>query len=347
MRMPFAALCVMILASGSAFGQAVPESEASPQQLNGDSNMGDWKGAWSAAPAGLGAELCAQVIALGGGAYQANLLPWFDSRHPALAVLQGASDGNAVRFSGEGAGKCAGTKWTALMENGTFTGAIEGAQQASFSLTKTERLSPTVGLRPPPGAIALFRGLDLKEWVQVDPDGEPCRWRLLDNGAMEVRDGGIKSKREFGDHKVHVEFRTPLMPEAREQGRGNSGVYLQGRYEVQILDSYGLDGKDNECGGLYKTSAPRVNMCAPPLQWQTYDINFFAPRFDANGRKTQDARMTVYHNGVMIQEDVSVPEPTAANIGGDPTKPGPLHLQDHGNPVWFRNIWVMPLDEEE
>lgn len=340
LHLPLIALSCLV---GVTVPGAVPESEANPLQLNGDAVMGDWIGAWQAPPAGLGNELCAQVIALGNGAYQANLLARFDTREPALAVLQGQNDSGAVVFTGENGG----AQWSARIENGKFSGNVSGGKRGSFSLDRTARPSPTLGLRPPPGSIALFRGLDLKEWVQVDPDGEPCRWILLDNGAMEVRDGGIKSKRTFRDLKVHVEFRTPFMPEAREQARGNSGIYLQGRYEVQILDSYGLDGKDNECGGIYKTSAPRVNMCAPPLQWQTYDINFFAPQFDDSGNKIQDARMTVYHNGVLIQEEVSVPEPTAANIGGDPAQPGPLHLQDHGNPVWFRNIWVVPLNEDE
>ncbi|MFP4501809.1 MAG: DUF1080 domain-containing protein [Candidatus Hydrogenedentota bacterium] len=175
----------------------------------------------------------------------------------------------------------------------------------------------------------------------------PCRWKLLENGAMEVHQGGIISKEVFGDHKLHVEFRTPLMPDKRGQERGNSGVYLQGRYEVQVLDSYGLEGVDNECGGIYKVASPRVNMCAPPLQWQTYDITFRAPRFDEDGGKSADATLTVHHNGVLIHEDVAVPKPTAAHVGGDIRDPGPLHLQDHGNPVWFRNIWAVPLDNAE
>ena len=131
------------------------------------------------------------------------------------------------------------------------------------------------------------------------------------------------------------------MPTARGQARGNSGVYLQGRYEVQVLDSFGLAGEDNECGGIYQVSRPRVNMTLPPLQWQTYDIDFTAARFDSAGEKTANARLTVRHNGVLIHDDLELPGTTG---GGDPEgpEPGALHLQDHWNPVFYRNVWVLP-----
>lgn len=149
------------------------------------------------------------------------------------------------------------------------------------------------------------------------------------------------SEAQFTDHKVHVEFRTPFQPTARRQGRGNSGVYLQARYEVQVLDSYGLEGKSNECGGIYKIAEPRVNMCAPPLQWQTYDIEFRAARFDEAQKKMGNATMTVYHNGVLIHDRVSIP----ARVAGGPgfVASGGILLQNHGNPVQYRNIWVQEL----
>ena len=166
---------------------------------------------------------------------------------------------------------------------------------------------------------------------------------------MEVapRSGGIISKRTFTDHKLHVEFRTPFEPKKRGQGRGNSGVYLQGRYEVQVLDSYGLEGRSNECGGVYGVGAPRVNMCAPPLQWQTYDITFTAPRFDQGGKLLKHARMTVVHNGVLIHDNVEVPRPTTACWDRNITEPGGLHLQDHGNRVRYRNIWAVEVRAEK
>jgi hypothetical protein len=130
------------------------------------------------------------------------------------------------------------------------------------------------------------------------------------------------------------------MPFAKGQGRGNSGVYLQSRYEIQILDSFGLEGRANECGGLYRYLPPEQNMAFPPLSWQTYDIRFRAPRFSASGDKLQNARLSVLHNGVVVHNDVSVERKTGAGQAEGP-EPLPIKLQDHGNPVQFRNIWLV------
>lgn len=177
-------------------------------------------------------------------------------------------------------------------------------------------------------------------------DMSNVRWKLVD-GAMEITPGigSIVTKRRFSDFKLHLEFRAPFMPESGGQARGNSGVYLQGRYEVQILDSYGLEGRDNECGGVYEVGAPLVNMCAPPMQWQSYDITFLAPRFDAAGKKLEDAKLTVVHNGVAIHENLLVPGPTAEAMDGNVNEPGPIYLQDHGNPVQYRNIWLIEMPQ--
>jgi len=303
--------------------------------LGADAFMGDWQGT------GTPGKLVAQVIALGDGKYQANLLEKFDERIPPVAVLQGQLQDAKVAFTGKGGkGKLAGTEWTATIEGEKFAGTYKGAASGTFELKKTVRLSPTLGAKPPQGAIVLFDGTSTDAWQQRN--GQPIRWKLdEEEKSMTVQGGGIISKHKFADHKLHIEFRTPFKPKARGQGRGNSGTYLQGRYEVQVLDSYGLEGKSNECGGIYGVGAPRVNMCAPPLQWQTYDITFYAPRFDADGKKTENPRMTVVHNGVEIHKNVEIPRATTANWGGAPNTPGGLHLQDHGNPVSYRNIWAV------
>ncbi|MBN1844629.1 MAG: DUF1080 domain-containing protein [Sedimentisphaerales bacterium] len=185
-------------------------------------------------------------------------------------------------------------------------------------------------------------GVEWKPAGSRTPDPQAIRWILAD-GAMQVAGGGIISKPKFQDCRLHLEFCCPFQPQARGQGRGNSGLYHQGRYEVQILDSYSLEGRDNECGGIYQVASPRVNMCAPPLQWQTYDVLFFAARYDDQGQKTAPARLTVYHNDVLIHENQEIPGPTTGAVRGESPQPEGIHLQDHGNPVRFRNIWVLPL----
>lgn len=198
------------------------------------------------------------------------------------------------------------------------------------SLSRLVRQSPTMGKPAPEGARILFDGSDTREWsgARLSPDG------LLIPPAT--------SRETFGDFHLHVEFRTPFQPKARGQGRGNSGVYCQGRHEVQVLDSFGLKGEHNECGGIYSVAAPSINMCLPPLQWQTYDIDYKAARYDAEGKRTAPARLTVLHNGVKVHDDVEVgPATTAAPLKEGP-QPGPIHLQDHGNPVRYRHVWILP-----
>jgi hypothetical protein len=213
--------------------------------------------------------------------------------------------------------------------NGTITVRMNDGGTAV--LKRVVRRSPTEGLKPPPGAVVLFDGTGADAWDQGK----------VEDGLLGVTvPRGLRSKQTFGDCTVHVEFRTPFMPKARGQQRGNSGVYLQGRYEVQVLDSFGLAGKNNECGGLYELSDPKVNMCYPPLQWQTFDIDFTAARYE-NGKKVKDARITVKHNGVLIQDNVALTRDTRSAVVPEGPAKGPLHLQNHGNPVHFRNIWVV------
>lgn len=152
------------------------------------------------------------------------------------------------------------------------------------------------------------------------------------------------SRERFTDFQLHLEFKVPYMPNARGQGRGNSGVFLQGRYEIQVLDSFGKEEPGRgDCGAVYNKAAPLLNACKRPLQWQTYDITFRAPRFDSEGKKTENARVSVFQNGICIQNNQEIDGPTWGNTFGDLKDPGPIVLQDHGNAVEYRNIWVIKL----
>ena len=139
---------------------------------------------------------------------------------------------------------------------------------------------------------------------------------------------------------MHIEFFLPFKPLGRGQDRANSGVYMQDRYEVQVLDSFGLKGENNECGGIYSKTKPNVNMCFPPLVWQTYDIDFTAAKYDGLGKKTKNAVITVKHNGVLIHENVEIAGPTGGGKKEDPTG-GAIQLQGHGNPVYYQNVWLV------
>jgi hypothetical protein len=212
-----------------------------------------------------------------------------------------------------------------------------------LELRKPEDKQDVQSTPPPKGAIVLFDGKNLDQWVSRNDPKKPAPWKLVEGAAVQAGGGDIMTKQTFdGTFKLHVEFRVPYMPKATGQGRGNSGVYLQGRYEVQVLDSYGLDSKDNDCGAIYTIAKPLVNACKAPTVWQSYDIDFHAPKF-ADGKKTEPGRISVVHNGIKIQDDTKLTKDnTTAGLGGDPAAPGPILLQDHGNPVQYRNIWLLP-----
>lgn len=215
-------------------------------------------------------------------------------------------------------------------------GSIDDLPLAKADDAKGEASTPA-----PAGAIVLFDGKNLDEWTKRD--GKSAAGFKLAGDAMQVSGGDIMTKKTFdGAFKLHVEFRVPYMPKASGQGRGNSGVYLQGRYEVQVLDSYGLKSKSDDCGGIYGIAAPLVNACKAPTIWQAYDIDFQSPLCE-NGKKTGPGFITVRHNGVLIHDKVKISsDNTASGAGGNVCSPGPILLQDHGNPVQYRNIWLLP-----
>ncbi len=272
--------------------------------------------------AGLG-EAGLQVVALGDQKFDAFLLrgglPGAGWDRQAKEQFSGArNDGVATLTSDQHQISIQGSQ--AIVRNPA--GATVGR------LSEIHRVSPTLGLPAPAGATVLFANGHASELegATVSPEG------LLQVGAT--------TKMPVEDFRLHVEFKTPYQPDQRGQGRGNSGVYIQRRYEVQILDSFGLDGVFNECGALYRQTPPDVNMALPPLTWQTYDIWFTAARFNEAGEKTSNARITVWHNGVPVHNNREIPSKTGAGQA-ETDKPLPIHFQNHGNPVEFRNLWII------
>ncbi len=266
--------------------------------------------------------------------YQANVFRKFDQPNDKpVAVLQGEVSGSEVTFSGDG--------WAGSIADGHFKAANGGE---SFELQRITRTPPTLGAKAPAGAIVLFDGTNMNAWAKMKEkdwlteDG-PSAWHLVPGDAMEVvpRSGSLISHKWFGDAKIHVEFRNL-------GGPTNSGVYIQDRYEANINEMYGrLDG--NPCAGFDNCTPaearPGIRCSRPPLDWQTLDIDFHAPRFDAAGKKTADARVTLLFNGTELYHDRQLGPVTlnAARLGEAPT--GPIQLQEHGMPVQFRNIWVV------
>ncbi|MAT14356.1 MAG: hypothetical protein CMJ46_03705 [Planctomyces sp.] len=271
-------------------------------------------------------QMGAQVIAHGKGTFEVHVLggglPGAGFTGKDEFVLNGTLTDGVVMLKGEmGSGTIEGDTMNVSLLDGE-----------SFALKKTVRQSPTLGAKAPEGAKVLFDGSDLDAWK----GGEIVEGGLLGTLGKEAP----RTKEEFGNFTLHLEFRTPFMPEARGQARGNSGMYLLDQYECQVLDSFGLEGLDNECGGIYKISRPNLNMCLPPLTWQTYDVDFTAAKFDEEGKKVEDAVTTIKLNGVVIHDKLKLPHPTPGG-GRSDEKPGSLFLQNHGNPVHFRNIWIM------
>ena len=267
-----------------------------------------------------------QVIAQGEGKFQAVVytggLPGAGWDGGAKVYAEGQTVGDVTTFV------TADSAVTAKIERSVVTvNATNGKPLGR--LRRVERKSRTLGAKPPAGAVVLFDGTGTDKLVdaRMTPDG------LLMEPAT--------SKQHFQSVRCHVEFRTPFMPLARGQARGNNGFFCQGRYQVQILDSFGLEGTKRECGAIYGVAAPRINMCLPPLSWQTFDVDFTAATFK-DGKKVENARMTVHHNGVLVHDDVEFPGTSSgALINQEGPAPGPIFVQSHNAPLRFRNLWVV------
>lgn len=293
-----------------------------------------------------------QVIALGNGTFQAVLyaggLPGAGWNGKHRSLMEGKLEGGKAvfveaagkrRYLGKSAQEFSATRknppdghkaCAATIVGKTMSGLMPGGK--TFRLTKTNRVSPTMGAKPPKGAIVLFDGSNKDEWQGGRLDKKT---KLLNTDGRD-----IKTKRKFNNYVMHLEFMLPYRPDARGQGRGNSGFYQIDHYEVQILDSFGLEGLNNECGGIYSKKDSELNMCAPPLSWQTYDVEF-ANAIAQGGKKTKDARITVKLNGVVIHNNYEIPGKTGGSRREPEGTPGPMKLQGHGNPLQYRNIWIV------
>ena len=322
------ALIIFVVHLAHAAGEDRPKAWTDPDVARQEDPDFAIQGEYGSA--GAGASAGVQVVALGNGRFDAYLLQdglpglgW--TREKPRTVLKGIREGDKVVFTS------ADKKMAAMILGGKFL--LTGEDGKKSTLPRIERTSATLGAKPPRDAVVLFDGSSAEPWE----NGKSEKGCLLATGCT--------SKQRFGDYTLHLEFRTPYMPLARGQGRGNSGVYHSGRWETQNLDTFGLEGEENECGGIYSISKPRLNMCLPPLRWQTYDVDFAAATFDADGKRTAWPRITVKLNGVLVHENLELAKEftTSAPITQPLTIPeGPVFLQNHSNPVVFRNIWIVP-----
>jgi hypothetical protein len=300
-------------------------------------------------------KLGCQVIALGEGQFQAVVLPgglpgdgWSGKEK---ILMAGKCEGESAHFTAATGQRRylaqapdafsatakfppAGQKdYTAVIIGDTMTGKTADGRE--FLLRKSTRRSPTLGMKAPAAAIVLFDGSKTDAWRGGRLD--------KDHGILNTDGHDIVTKRKFNNYTMHLEFMLPYRPAARGQGRGNSGFYQVQLYEVQILDSFGLDGLNNECAGIYSQVAPKVNMCFPPLTWQTYDVVFTNAVRSESGRMI-DARITLRHNGVVVHDNVPIRPTPGGRDQKEAGTPGPIMLQGHGNPLQFRNIWILVND---
>ena len=277
-------------------------------------DQGEYKNDWGGA----------QIIALGNDKFRMVTyrggLPGDGWDKEFKQEINGKRDGGKIVFTST-------NNYRAELVAGRIT--INSDAGGPWTMEKTVRKSPTLGAKPPAGAIVLFDGTNTDEWKGAHMD------------ERHLLQAGTTSKKIFTNFTMHIEFLLPFKPLGEGQDRGNSGVYLHERYECQVLDSFGLKGENNECGGFYQQAKPLVNMCYPPLTWQTYDFDVTAAKWDESGKKVKNTIVTLKHNGVDIHENFELKRETASGIKEAP-KGGGIHLQGHGNPVFYQNIWIVP-----
>lgn len=336
-------LAVLVLgASGLRAQEGAPNKNAPnpwPAKAEMDKFMGDYEGSWGRPLPHAKAH--ARVIPQGDGKYQVVLYPMpYPHDDPKGRIeLSGQLKDGVVAFGAY----INGAHWTGEISDGKLS-AWDGKNKSSdqFQLKHLVRHSPTEGMKPPQGAIVMLP-FDGKTPPTLDA-WEKTSWKPLSDGSVEVVKGELMSKKKFGDIQIHMEFCLPYMPHESGQGRANSGLYIHNRYEVQVLDSFGLISRDDDCGGIYHVAIPKVNACFPPQSWQTYDITFRSARFDENCDVSELPLITVKHNGVIIHDGKWIDNPTPGSAPGH-TKKGVFRLQDHLNPVHYRNIWILERND--
>jgi hypothetical protein len=337
-------LCMAWMVMGAAAAEVTDAEIALATQGNyrGGFTDGPWQEHW----------LTIHLIAQNNREHLANFYFGPHEEGTPMFSIQGRTEEGVTRFSGDVSIEGAGWFGTQRFEGeivtagnppvaGPFTGTLDGPGGVKrFEAERVELGSPSMGAEPPAGAVVLFDGSSMDDWERY-----PLTWGITGEGAFQVGGSDLITKEQFGSKRLHLEFRTPFMPSARGQQRGNSGVYIQGVYEIQVLDTFGLEPADNFCGGFYQQAPPIVNACLPPMEWQTYEIDFQAPKFNDAGEKTQNARVTVHHNGILIHDDLELTDRTPGGMGGPERAAGNLLLQDHGDRVQFRNIWILPVED--
>jgi hypothetical protein len=343
-------LVAFLLPCRGGFDEPTVMNQPSTQTVR-DPYFGDYEGTYAfsdtsvadGAPAPAAAE--AKVVAEGNHRYRIVLRakPLDPSEWPLQIELPGRLEGEKIVVDGHAGGH----DWRGQIAGGALSIAKQ-SYGGGFEMKRVIKKSPTEGLPPPPGAIVLLayqpgQKPSLDEWK--DSGWVATHEGIVHRAAEGGKRGDLFSKRDFRNVRLHVEFRIPYEPDFREQERGNSGVILAERYEVQVLDSYGLAPGAGDCAAIYDVAQPRVNAAFPPLSWQTYDITFYAPKLDDAGKLIRRPEFTVLWNGVKVQENQTAATPT-----GDPHRAnaasGSLRLQDHGNLVYFRNVWLQELPDK-
>ena len=316
--------------------------------------VGDYEGAYVEAPANSkqakNPYLAGKVVPIKDSIFEIQIFMEFDLRaHYEIKQEVSMKDGS-LHFKG--------TDHHFKVDDSGMTGTLflrEKGKTVSYnySMNKIVRLSPTLGRKKPEGGIDLFPDNSLELWEHEK--SKPATWKVLDAGVVECfskkkgnkNGGSIRTKKHFKSCELHLEFKMPYLPGNTGQNRGNSGLFIHSKYEVQILDSYGLEGDWRQCGALYKLSPPKVNMCAPPEQWQTYDIVYQAAQFDESGVPLSKPKMTVKHNGFLIHNQQVLFDENATkktmSARSPSNEPGFIQLQDHGHAVQYRNFWIREL----